>query len=120
MAPPAQHHREQVALRLEVERLQLDEPLQVLRRGVVVALRALEAGQAAEDLGGEVAQALALGQRPLRVGLVGEEVAAVRARRRGELGVGAVAVAALERLQAGAARASKSSASIATRPGASS
>ena len=39
VAPAAQHQREQVALRLHVERLELGEPLEVLGGGVLVARR---------------------------------------------------------------------------------
>src|SRR5829696_1848337 len=79
-APAAQEQREQLPLGLDVERLELRQPPQELAGGVELTRADAHAGQRAQHPAGERAQARALGQRPLRVGLVGEEVPPVQRR----------------------------------------
>ena len=73
--------RQQLALGLDVERLELGEALEQLAGGVELARAHADAGQRAQHAARQRPQPGALGQRPLRVGLVGQEVAAVERRR---------------------------------------
>ena len=62
---------------VDVERLELAEPFEVLPRGVEVARAARDGRERPQRVGGEPPQGVALDHRPVGVGLVGEEVAGI-------------------------------------------
>ena len=69
---------DQFALHVGVERLGVGEAAQGNGRSIEVVLSLLDVADHAQRALGAVPQAVALGQRPFRVGLVGQELAAVQ------------------------------------------
>src|SRR4051794_6046234 len=78
-APPAlEAEADDVAMDVGVERLHVAEALEVRGRGLQVALLTGDRDQRAQAVGGQAPHEVALGDGPVGVGLVGQEVAAVQ------------------------------------------
>ena len=91
MASAAQADLDHEPLGVGVEGLHLGQPVAVLGGGVEATERDRGPHPLAQRPAGEVAQALALGEGEVEVGIAGEEVAAVEGQRLGQVPLGLLA-----------------------------